>query len=387
MSVSRVGRLDALDRLRGLVMVLMALDHARGFFWLSEHEPTDLAHTDAATFATRWVTHLCAPVFYLLAGTGAWLALERGRSRRALAWFLASRGLWLIVLEATIVKLGWESYNASASFFNVGVIAGLGASMIVMAALVFLPLRGVLAFAVVMIAGHDALDGIAPDGAAGAVWTLLHVKGELGGPPGEAFTVGVMYPLIPWVGVMALGFASGALITRPELRDDATARARLFVRVGLAMLAAFVALRLANVYGDPAPWAPQDTAALTVMSFLNVTKYPASLAFVLATLGVAALVLAACEGWRGRAAGVALVFGRVPLFYYVLHLPLIHHGMVLVYYLDVGAVPSYESFVPGWGSLGQAYVAWLAAVAVLYLPCRWFAGVKARRRDWWLSYL
>jgi len=386
---SRGPRLDSLDLLRGVVMALMALDHARDFFWLSPFEPTELAHTNALTFTTRWVTHLCAPVFVFLAGTGAWLSQERGTTRIALARFLVTRGLWLIVLELTIVKFAWEGYSFDPHFFRLQVIWVLGVSMIALAGMVFLPLRLIVVLSATMIVGHNALDALTPGflGSLGLLLRALHVSFALGAPPGKGWGIVIIYPLIPWIGVMALGYVVGSLLTGEGLRDNREARQHLFLRLGVALVAMFVLARAVNVYGDLRPWAVQSSYALTVMSFLNVTKYPPSLDYLLVTLGLASIVLAACESWRGRFADIVLVFGRVPLFFYVLHLLVLHSVMLTIYRLDVGAWPSHESYRSGWGGLGQAYIAWLGVVSALYLPCRWFRGMKARRRDWWLSYL
>jgi uncharacterized membrane protein len=385
----RDSRIDSLDLLRGVVMVLMALDHARDFFWLSPYDPTDLAHTNALAFATRWVTHLCAPVFVFLAGTGAWLSRARGKSRTALAHFLLTRGFWLIVLELTVVKLGWESYNYDVQYYRLQVIWALGVSMIALAGLVFLPLRVIFVLGAGMIVGHNLLDSLTPAsfGSLRVLWRMLHVAGALGAAPGKGWGVFIVYPLIPWIGVMALGYCFGSLLTEERLRIDSAARQRLFLRMGIVLVATFLLIRAVNGYGDLHPWTVQSSFALTVMSYLNVAKYPPSLDYLLATLGLSSIALAGCERWRGRSADFALVYGRVPLFFYVLHLLLLHHIMLSIYRMDAGMWPSYDSFKSGWGGLGQTYVAWFCVVVILYFPCRWYGRLKARRRDWWLSYL
>jgi len=385
-------RLDSVDVMRGLVMVLMALDHARDF-WSSAHgDITDAAVTTPGLFATRWVTHLCAPWFMLLAGAGAYLSLGRGKDRGTLSRFLVSRGLWLIVLQFTVVQVGWEGRHADPRWFQLNVIWALGCSMIALALLIRLRLRTIVAIGVVMVLGHDLLDHVAPDrfGPLAIVWQVLHVPGPFGAAHGHGFGGHVLYPLIPWIGVMGLGFAFGAVLDRPALRADPALRARLFARAGAALVVAFVAVRALNVYGDPVRWTHEAGATRTVLSFLDVSKYPPSLDFLLATVGVGLLLLAAIEHLRDAAAGLfsfLRVYGRVPLFFYVIHLPLITQSAELGFRIETGAwmTPGTEG---GWGfGLAWVYLMWLAVVLALYLPCRWFAALKRRRHEWWLSYL
>jgi len=382
----RRARVASLDVMRGLVMVVMALDHVRDFWSSAQIDPTDAAHTTPALFATRWVTHLCAPWFMLLAGAGAYLA---HRDRTAQTRFLVTRGVWLIVLELTIVKLCWEGPDTSWTWFRLLVLWALGVSMIALAALQRLPMKALIALAVAMIVGHDLLDRIDPDalGPFAGAWRVLHVPGPLGARPGEGLGGFVLYPLVPWIGVMALGYAFGAWVETPALRDDPRRRSRTFAVAGAAMLALFVAIRAFDVYGDPSPWSHQATAARTVMSFLELSKYPPSLDYLLATIGVGLLVLAALEHLRDPIAQVLRVYGRVPLFYYVLHLFVIATSALIGFVVSTGAWPDHASH-SGWGyDLPVVYLVWALVVIALYVPCRWFAGVKQRRRDWWLGYL
>jgi uncharacterized membrane protein len=354
----------------------------RWFLSNARFDPTDPAQTTVALFFTRWVTHFCAPGFMLLAGAGAYLSLGRGRTPRELSRFLLTRGLWLILLEVTVARLGWQ-FNLDYGYTGLLVFWALGWSMIALAPLVRFPLRWVGAFGVLMIATHNLGDGVR----SGAwPWTILHQPGAIEPVPGvELF---VLYPLVPWIGVMAAGYAFGGLTTLPPARRD-----RVYLRLGVALTAAFLLLRLGNGYGDPAPWSAQETGWRTALSFLNATKYPASLLFLLMTLGPAIAALPWLERWRGRTADVVLTFGRVPLFFWLLHVPLIHLvalGLSLVRYGEV--VPWLYRNPPtplpeGYGyGLGVVYVVTLGVVAVLYPLCRWFAGVKHRRRDAWLSY-
>src|SRR5687768_5241323 len=280
----------SVDLMRGLVMVLMALDHVRGFFTDADFSSTDLARTTPAVFLTRWITHLCAPVFVFLAGTGAYLSASRGMPRAQLARRLLLRGLWLVFLELTVVRLAWF-FNFDYGLMDLQVIWALGWSMVVLAGLVFLPMQAIAAFGIGMILMHNLLDGIrledfqAADGSLGWQGWLISVLHVPRFP--------VVYPLIPWVGVMAVGYAFGpVMLMLPELR-----RLHAF-RWGIALVAAFVALRALNVYGDPSPWSVQETLLFTLLSFVNATKYPPSLLYLLMTLGPMFLLIAAFEHWR-----------------------------------------------------------------------------------------
>lgn len=366
----------------------MALDHVRDYFSEVRFDPSDLTQTSEALFLTRWVTHFCAPAFVFLAGTAAYLSGARGKSRGELARFLATRGLWLVLLELTVVRWAWTFNLAYVNeFLFVQVIWALGISMIVLAALIRLPLPAVAAFGVAMIAGHNALDGITPQslGAWGPLWTLLHVPGGIRVAPGQVFYVA--YPLVPWIGVMAAGYALGTLLLRP-----ASERHRILYLLGGALTAGFVVLRVSNLYGDPSPWAPQTTAARTLLSFLDTTKYPPSLLFLLMTLGPSILALPLLERVTGPVARFFTTIGRVPLFFYVLHLYLIHAAALAVGTL-AGFAPGeftgrWLKLPEGWGyPLPVVYLVWAGVVLALYPACRWFAGVKARQRDPWLSYV
>jgi uncharacterized membrane protein len=381
-------RLDSVDLLRGLVIVIMALDHARDFFTSVRFEATDLTQTTAPLFLTRWITHFCAPVFVFLAGTSAFLYQARGKSRAEVSRFLLTRGLWLVLLEWTVVRWAWMfNFNYTTELLFVQVIWVLGLSMMVLAGLLYLPPGAVAAVGIVMIAGHNLFDGVTPDalGRWGPLWTLLHVQGPI--PLGGERILFVIYPLIPWIGVMAVGYAFGRLLLRP-----AEERRRLLLGLGLGLTAAFLLLRAVNVYGDPAPWSLQASSGRTVLSFLNTTKYPPSLLFLLMTLGPAIALLPLFERLRGPFARAVLVYGRVPLFFYVLHLFLIHALALLVGTLagfDPRSFLRVWLFLPeAWGyGLPVVYLVWAGVVLALYPACRWFAGVKARRREAWLSYL
>jgi uncharacterized membrane protein len=410
-----VGRVDSIDLLRGIVMVVMMLDHTRDFVHrdvLQGFDPTDLSHTNAMLFFTRWITHFCAPVFVFLAGTGAYLQWARGKSKRELSRFLLTRGLWLIVLEFTVVRF-FVFFHLDYRFMGAAqVIWVIGVSMILLAGLIHLPLRLVAAFGVGMIFLHNLLDGIhvqgwrGPDspvpGVWAKLWIILHQPFEA--MPVDGFpspVVFVVYPIIPWVGVMAAGYAFGALY-----QMDAERRRKLLITMGSVATALFVILRLINRYGDPSRWSRQDSWAFTILSFLNTTKYPPSLLFLLMTLGPAMLLLAWIEAndvaLRDRSHSVLnrirkffITFGRVPLFFYLLQWLTAHLIAVVVHWTAGKPVAwMFSSQImlsgppPGMGfSLGVVYICWIVGVILLYPLCKWFAGVRARRRDWWLSYL
>jgi uncharacterized membrane protein len=384
-------RVESIDLVRGVIMILMALDHTRDFFGATGVNPTDPAQTTVALFFTRWVTHICAPVFFLLTGTGASLTLGR-RSVGELSRLLFTRGVWLIVLELTVVRCLAFQFNFDYRVTMLLVLWALGWSMIALAALVHLPSSAVAAIGAAMIVFHNLFDAVRPPAgtALAAVWSILHRPGVILAQANHV--VFVSYPLIPWIGVTASGFALGRLYREREDRQS------FLLRAGVASTMAFVVLRWLNVYGDPAPWSAQSDAARTVLSFLNTTKYPPSLLFLLMTLGPAALLLAAFDGRTPRLLRSAVVFGRVPLFYFVAHLILIHLLATLVclvrygdahWMFDSPRLGQYPfTSPPGWGySLPIVYLVWVSVVVALYPLCRWYASVKQRRHDWWLSYL
>lgn len=387
-------RITSIDLLRGAVMVIMALDHTRDFFHYGafSSEPTDLATTTPALFLTRWITHYCAPVFVFLSGTSAHLFGLRAGSTAALSRFLFTRGLWLVFAELTFIHFCW-SFNPTPHLIFLQVIWAIGISMVVLAGLVHLPRTVILGIGAAIVLGHNLLDGIRHEGsdAADIGWYLLHQSNyvDLGG-----WGLFVGYPMLPWLGVMCLGYALGGLFA-PGV--EAAVRRRRLVRLGLLATAGFVVLRLANVYGDPAPWAEQRNGVFTLLSLLNTTKYPPSLLYTLMTLGPALLVLAAAERWKGAFAMALVRIGRVPFFYYVMHLLLIHALTFVLLALqglpmDTLIMTKEKIFgadfagygVPLWG----VYLIWAAVVGMLYPLCRWYGDHRAAHREkWWLSYL
>jgi uncharacterized membrane protein len=376
-------------------MVWMALDHTRDFFTNISFEPETLAQTNLALFATRWVTHVCAPMSFFLAGGGAFLYGQR-KSFEELRRFLWTRGLWLILLEFTVVGTAW-SFRFPWGFG--GVIWALGASMLLLALAVRLPMRWIVSLSIAIIVAHDLLDSIRPQrfGAFAWAWTVLHVRGHVVMPLGiHQF---VLFPLIPLAAVMAAGYTFGQIYLLDRAR-----RRKITAVLGLGLSLAFVILRLTNLYGNPPAglggvsqggWHLQPTLDKTLILFFDVEKYPPSLQFLLMTIGPSLVLLASLDRDRApKSASVFLTFGRVPMLFYVLHLYLIHWLAILVAvllrqptrWLFHGAI--FSDTPPGYGhGLPFVYLMWLVVVAILYFPCRWFAGLKQRRKDWWLSYL
>ena len=349
--------------------------------------PTDLVHASAALFLTRWITHFCAPVCFLLTGTGAFLSLRR-KSPGELSRFLLMRGLWLIFLEVVLLRCFAYQFNVDYQVTMLLVLWALGWSMIVLAALVQLPTIVVTVFGGVLILCHNLFDSVQ---SANPLWSILHAPGfVLNTPRHKVF---VAYPLIPWVGVTAVGYALGQVY-----RWDPERRRTFLLRLGLALTLAFLVIRGVNRYGDPSHWLAQRSALFTALSFLNTTKYPPSLSFLLMTLGPAMIFLWSVDCVTPRMLRPALVIGKVPLLYYVLHFPLIHLLAVITCYLRYGSAhwmfesPDLAHYPfsapPGWGySLPIVYLIWAFVVIAMYPLCRWFAALKQRRSDAWLSYL
>jgi len=384
-------RVDSVDLLRGLVMILMALDHTRDFIGNVALNPTNLATTTTALFVTRWITHFCAPTFSLLTGVGAYLMLRR-KTTRQVSWFLFTRGIWLIVLEVTVARFFWQ-FNVDYHVTFLTVLWALGWSMIVLSVLVHLPVNAVAAIAIALIALHNLTDGIAQPTSEGLrlLMTILHRPGPLFAQPGTIVFIG--YPLVPWVAIMALGYSLGQVFNWPAER-----RRTFLLRAGLAALAVFAVLRLSNIYGDPRPWSVQKDAAFTVLSFINITKTPPSLLFVLITIGPGLLFLRWFDASTPRFLRPALTIGRVPMFYFLAHVLIIHliaTAAAVVRYGSAAIASSsptldkYPMTQPAdWpASLPVVYATWVLALLLLYPLCSWYAKYKATHPSPWLSYL
>jgi uncharacterized membrane protein len=387
-------RIGSIDLLRGLVMIIMALDHVRDYFHEGAYvyDPLDLDKASVALFFTRWITHFCAPVFMFLAGTSAFFIGQR-KTKKEVSVFLITRGLWLIFLELTVVNFGW---NFDISFTNIYFITiwALGVSMIVLAGLIHLPKRIIFITGIIVVFGHNVLDSVDVTGnnlpAFG--WGLLH-KQSFFSWQGKNVLVG--YPVLPWIGIMALGYCMGNLFT-PAF--TAERRKKILLLLGTGAIALFVLLRFINVYGDPHPWSSQPTGMYTFLSFIKVNKYPPSLLYTLMTLGAALLFLALTENSSNKIAKIVSVYGRVPMFYYLLHIFIIHittmaaAGLFTTFSWHVWILKEplwFTKTLVGYGfSLGVVYLVWIAIVAGVYPLCKWYDRYKTNNKQkWWLSYL
>jgi uncharacterized membrane protein len=379
-------RLPSIDRMRGLVILLMALDHVRDFFNADAlaFDPTDLARTTPALFLTRFITHLCAPTFVFLAGVSAFLHGTKLENRRDLAWFLLTRGLGLVLLDILVISPVWRLELGPV---YLATLWAIGVAMVALAGLVRLRPRVVLLVGAFILLGHNLLDPVQASlfGDWAALWSMLHEPGAL------PFGMGgwVVYPVLPWIAIMALGYGFGGLFLAPAARRD-----RWLVLTGTAAIVGFALLRGTNLYGDPRPWTLQGDAVMTVLALLDVTKYPPSLLYALITLGPVLLLLPVMERLGGFIGDILATFGRVPLFFYVLHLYVAHLAAVALWLAEGFTLEQLRGFgvrsaPPDGLGLGLAgtYVAWILVVAALYPACRWYAGLKQSRRDWWLGYL
>ena len=374
-------RLQSVDALRGLVMIVMALDHTREYFSAAKFQPDDLTQTTVALFFTRWVTHICAPVFMFTAGLGAFLWLSRGRTIGELSRFLWKRGLWLVILELTALRFAMY-FSLLHGMVLLTILWALGWSMVALGFLVWIPIRPLAAISIAVIALHNLADKVNASQFHGAawVWNILHQPGiftVLGSP------VLLAYPLAPWIFVMAAGYCFG-----PILQMEAWRRRWWMVRMGCGSIAAFLAIRAINVYGDPVRWS-RKIQGMTVLSFLRITKYPPSLDFLLITLGAALLIQTWLDGCSFSRTNPLIVFGRVPLFYFLLHFFIIHLLTIpfaLVRYGTAESVLGGPSDTGGY-ELWVVYAVWIGVVAIAYPACLWFSRLKERRGDWWLSYL
>jgi uncharacterized membrane protein len=378
---SATTRVASIDLIRGAVMVLMAIDHVRVYSGLPAGGPT------AGIFFTRWITHFVAPAFIFLAGTSAFFY---GRKHPDLSRFLLIRGIWLVLLELSVIRVAWTFNFDFSHYLLAGVIWVIGWCMIIMSAMVKLRPRTVGIVGVVIIAVHNAIMGPLMNAVPlGELWKVLYI-GFFNGPV-DGTPLIVLYSIIPWIGVTAAGYGFGTLLTLDPAR-----RNRLCLQIGLGAVALFIVLRAFNIYGDPRPWSASGPMP-AALAFLNTTKYPASLSFLLMTLGPTIALIPLLDRARGRVARWLTVFGRVPFFYYVLHIPLIHALALVVSKIRLGVVspwlftnhpmanpPAPDGYT--W-SLALLYLVWAIAVVMLYVPSRWYGDLKARRRDWWLKYL
>jgi uncharacterized membrane protein len=400
-------RIESIDLLRGVVMVLMALDHTRDFFGSGTFfsEPTDLSTTTPLLFLTRWITHFCAPVFVFLAGTSAFLYGTRRESIKEVSWFLFTRGIWLIIVEVVINRFGW-TFDITFSTITLQVLWAIGASMVFLSALVFLPRLLIFSIGIVLVFGHNLLDFAGSFFGQGYsdsfvqewttvarfIWSVLHQPNYV--VLGPDFGINIAYPLIPWIGVMALGYVFGTLYHKVY---DAGKRKSRLLWMGIGATSLFLLLRAFNLYGDPSPWSTQKSSIFSIMSFANTTKYPPSLLFLLMTLGPSFLFLYWTENVKNRVTDSLIIIGRVPFFFYVIHIYVIHLlallGLVYAGRSWTEYILTSKSFMAGtladFGfSLVVVYLIWLLVVALLFPICKWYNDYKTNHREkWWLGYL
>jgi uncharacterized membrane protein len=379
-------RIQSIDLLRGLVMIIMALDHVRDFFNIDSFsiDPTDLSKTNVAFFTTRWITHFCAPVFMFLAGTSAFLMGQK-KTKKELSFFLLTRGLWMIFLELTIVAFGW---NVQMDFHHIGlqVFWALGACMIFLAGLVWLPFYFILGIGLIIICGHNLLDHIHVQGnsISDLGWRLIHERGAV---TFDGVKIFVGYPILSWIGVMALGYCLGQLYVTGY---EASRRRKMLIILGSLSIIIFIVLRSNNFYGDAALWSTQSDPTFSFLSFINTTKYPPSLLYILMTLGPSLLFLAFTEKVANRVSDLISIYGRVPMFYYICHLYFIQFGAYSLFTIQGFKLSDLDKGPPpGYGlNLPLTYAVWFTLVLLLYPLCKWYDRYKSSHRDnKWLSYL
>jgi uncharacterized membrane protein len=387
-------RIESIDLLRGLVMIIMALDHVRDYFHKDAflYSPTDLTKTNVLLFFSRWITHFCAPIFVFLAGISAYLYGVK-RSKKELSFYLLSRGISLVLIELFIIGM-LRTFNPTFSYIHLQVIWAIGICMIILSALIYLNWRLLMLFGILIIALHNLLDPVQATGNnfPAFLWAVLHqAKYFYFG----YFTVYVHYPVLPWLGVIIVGLSLGKLFTSDF---DRLKRRKIFVYTGLGAIALFIILRSGNFYGDAAHWSVQKNSITSLMSFLNVTKYPPSLLYILMTVGPALIFLAIFEKIRSALAEKITIFGRVPMFYYMAHLLLIHifaiiGALITGYAKYMVFLPNSVYEIPelkGYGfSLIVVYLVWISLVLFLYPFCKWYALYKRSHQSTnrWLSYL
>jgi len=387
-------RIGSIDTLRGLVMVIMALDHVRDFFHITAftQDPTNLNTTTPALFFTRWITHFCAPVFVFLAGTSAYL-LGQKRTKKELSAFLIKRGLWLIIAEITLVGLGW-TFDPLFHGAMLQVIWAIGCSMILLGVLIYLPFKIVVATGLIIFLGHNVFDLVpTPQQGVGGVLikAFFTARGSFYELPSNRF-IGFLYAILPWASVMILGYGFGYFY-RAEVSMEQ--RRKWLLLLGSGVIALFIIFRFIEAYGDPRHWTPQKNGLFTFLSFINTNKYPPSLEYLCMTLGPAIIVLALIENVQNRLTAFLSTFGRVPFFYYILHIYLIHFLCVAAFFItghstnEIADKNSPFLFRPAnFGfSLPVVYLIWIFAVTLLYPLCRWYNKYKATHNKWWLSYV
>lgn len=393
-SIPGRNRIGSIDLLRGLIMIIMALDHTRDFFHVQglTGDPLNAGTTNPALYATRWVTHFCAPTFVFLSGLSAWLQSQR-KSKKELGTFLITRGLWLIIVDLVIMSFAFTA-DIHYSLFVLETLWSIGAGMVVLGLMIHLPFSVILATGLLIVFGHNLLDFLESSGKApGELWyKLLHQQAFK--PLGGGRTLFLLYPFLPWAGLIMLGYCCGKLFTRMNV----VRRNKILLRIGFGAILLFIVLRFMNVYGDPRPWREQSTSLKTFFVFMNVEKYPPSLLFLCATIGPMLIVLSFLDKMKGWFVNFAMVIGRVPLFYFVVHFYILHAAQIITYFArghsfregfkGVEGLP-FKFAAPGEGfSLGITYLVWIAAIILMYPLCKRFDRYKTNHKEKkWLSYL
>ena len=387
-------RIYSLDILRGAVIIVMALDHVRDFIHADAfvHDPLDLVTTSPLLFFTRWITHFCAPIFVFLAGTSAFLQGQR-KTKSELSSFLIKRGLWLIFIEVVVITFAW-TFNPDYNVIILQVIWAIGISMALLGLLIWLPYNFLLVLGLLIVFGHNAFDHFRETPNSGFLFDLA-MNGNFAQhciTPDHCFLM--VYAFVPWWGIMILGYCFGRLYA---VNVDVAYRKRVLIYLGAGLILLFIILRSFNIYGDPNPWSIQKNTVYSFLSFIKVNKYPPSLLFLCITLGPALVMLALLENFKNQLSRAITIFGRVPFFFYVIHLYLIHLISMILFFTrghsfqeglqGIPQVP-FKFFIPGEGyGLGVVYLVWIIVVLSLYPLCKWFNDYKSRNPKWWLSYL
>jgi uncharacterized membrane protein len=392
MTKSKTNRIQSIDLLRGVAMIIMALDHCRDFLHYGVsigQNPLDFSTTTPFLFMTRWITHFCAPVFVFLSGTSIFLYSNKGKTKKEVAFFLFSRGLFLMLVEIFVIETLWD-FNFTIIYLQV--IWAIGLSMVVLSVLQYLPYKILLLTGLIIVFGHNLLDTIRIETPfwKSVFWSIIHVRHDY--PINDHLLFEVAYPFLPWLGLMILGYAAGKLYL-PE--TNPTYRKKTLRLTGLVSILLFIILRWTNLYGDMHQWQVQKTAVFTVLDFINTSKYPPSLLFILMTIGPALILLSFLENASGSISKKIIVFGKVPFFYYVPHVFIIHSIAWLVFFAtghswsELDFTHFREGSLPAGSGhrLWFVYVVWIVVVVILYFPCRWYSNYKATHKHWWLSYI
>ena len=392
MAIDNKHRIQSIDLLRGIVMIIMALDHTRDFIHYGnsiDQDPLDLATTTPILFMTRWITHFCAPVFVFLSGTSIFLYSSKGKTKKQVAIFLFSRGLFLMLVQIIIMAPIWD---ATYRVLNLQVIWAIGLCMVLLSALQYLPYRLLFTIGLLIVFGHNLLDNIVIDTPLwkSFIWSSVHSEHQY--LIQEYVLVIMQYPFLPLLGVMILGHAAGRLYL-PE--TNSKIRRMVLLNSGIASIALFIVIRWINVYGDLHPWKTQNTVLFTIFDFVKTTKYPASLLFILMTMGPALILLSCLENVSGSIGKLIRVYGKVPFVYYILHVFLLHIIAFSLFFAsghswnDLDFIHFREGSLP-YGSghpLWAVYIVWIVVVLILYFPCRWYGKYKSTHKFWWLSYI